>query len=166
MAAEIAAEREITVEELAVWFTPMEACAYAVSCVGLKGAGDAIWHLLRGGMIEAVATSSSMTLKDQAPITDTKPSFIPKRFWKDTSNHGTDLWNGGYARFWIKSRGGVEYRCFGIKLNPHDVRANLPPPNPALHSPKPAETSDQPTLVPSKGGRPRKDFWDDLWIDR
>jgi hypothetical protein len=166
MAGATSTERKVD-QEIASWFTPMEACAYAATCVGVKGAADAIWQLLRGGMIQAIAASSSLTPKKESPLADANPSYIPKGLWQHLTDHGTNLWSGGYARFWVAKRNGSPsaYQCFGIKLNPDDVRANLPAPNPALHSPQPKAAPVQPPPVTNKGGRPRNDYWDDLWAE-
>lgn len=167
-------DRDITPEDVADWFTPMQAIGFASLCVGVDGASKAVWQLLTGGMIQAVATSSSQMPKDRSPITKDKPSIIPRSIWNDLSETGTDLWNGGYARFWI-SRGyeqGTTYRYFGIKLNPAHVKANLPPPRPDLiadaagsssstETPQPAPTPE----IMNRGGRPRKEWWDDFWIE-
>jgi hypothetical protein len=176
MAATSSAEREISSEEIGTWFTPIQAYAYAASCVGLQGASNALWELLKSGMIKAVATSSSTTPKDRSPRAESKPSFIPQSVWRHASDHGTDLWKGAYARFWVAKDSfyGVPttYQYFGVKFNPDDLRANLPAPNPVYEAEiraasaaptKPAEAA-KPT-EPHKGGRPRKDFWDDFWIE-
>jgi hypothetical protein len=34
-------DRKISADEIAAWYTPLQACAYAASCVGLKGAHEA-----------------------------------------------------------------------------------------------------------------------------
>ena len=176
MAAASSVEREISSEEIATWCTPMQACAYAASCVGLQGASGALWQLLKAGMIKAAATSSSTMPNDGSPRADSKPSFIPKGLWRHASGTGTDLWKGEYARFWVaKDRVyGVPtaYQYFGIKFDPNDIKANLPAQNPIYEaeimaagavSTKPAEAA-KPT-EPHKGGRPRKVFWDDFWIE-
>jgi hypothetical protein len=181
MAAASSAEREIPSEEIATWYTPLQTYAYAASCVGLQGADKALWQLLNGGMIRAVATSSSTTPKNRSPTANTKPGFIPKGVWRHASDHGTDLWKGAYARFWVAKDSfyGVPttYQYFGIRFNPDDIRANLPAPNPFYEAEiaagaapsKPAEpaksTEPAKPTEPHKGGRPRKDFWDDLWIE-
>jgi hypothetical protein len=127
----LSGKSERTPEDIATWYSPSAACRYAETCMDARKASDAIRQLLIAGMIEVVATSSSMTPSDRGPITDTKPIIIPNRFWKSMSATGTDLWNGAYARFWIaNSDGGTTYQFFGIKLNPHDVQSNLPPPRP------------------------------------
>jgi hypothetical protein len=170
---------EISAEQIASWYTPLEAAAYASIIVGDKAASNAIWQLLIAGMIEAAASNSSMTPQDRAPIAEKKPALIPKRFWKSISQTGTDLWSGGYARFWIhKGYDGkpTAYQCFGIKLNPSDVRSTLPPMPPESERrkwvKKPAEAPKTAALPPAqpikeinRGGRPRKDWWDDFWID-
>jgi hypothetical protein len=171
-------DRDIRLDDIADWYTPMEACAYASLCLGWDGASKAVWQLLAGGMIQAVASSSSRAIKDRGPITNDKPSIIPKRIWTDFSESGSDLWNGGYARFWV-SKGdehGTVYRYFGIKFDPADVKSNLPPPRPDLvaqaagtAAPAPAQNriaTSAPVAEPvNKGGRPRKEWWDDFWIE-
>ena len=157
---------EIKPSDIEGWYTPIEACAYAANCVGTKGASNAVWRLLEAGLIEAVANSASRTPKDSAPIVRTKPVRIPERFWKAFTDHGSDLWNGGYARFWVSNKNsGTTFQYFGIKLNPDDVHANLPEPR---HQPEaPQATSPVPAAeeTANKGGRPRKEWWDDFWIE-
>jgi hypothetical protein len=160
-------DRDIKPEDLADWFSPMEAIGYAANCVGLKGASNAVWQLLVAGMIEAVASSSSMTQKDRAPQTSNQPTIIPKRLWKGLTDHGSDLWNGGYARFRLirGDHSATTYQFFGIKLNPDDVRSNLPQPQPHLIESAAPTPETAPAEITNKGGRPRKDWWDDFWIE-
>ena len=129
MAAARANDREISAEDIASWPTAQEAAAYAARIVGAKNASDAIWQLLVGGMIEAVANTSSTTRDGGVPISDPKPSIIPKGLWQHFRTEGSNLWGGGYARFRVFHRHGEGsvYQCYGIKLNPSDVKANLPP---------------------------------------
>ena len=166
MAADSGADRGHKAEEIASWFTPMQALAYASIIVGAKGASNAVWQLLVAGMIQTASTTSSMTPQGRGPTTQREPSYIPGRVWKHFTQHGSDLWEGGYAKFDL---GNTVHQHFGIKLNPEDVRANLPPlPVQTLtieHAPtSPAEIKEV-APVAKKGGRPRKDFWDDLWIE-
>jgi hypothetical protein len=159
-------EREISVEETASWYTPIQACAYAARIFGTKAAPNAIWQRLVAGLIETAANSSSLTVRDRAPLTDFKPGLIPPRFWKHLSETGSDLWGAGDVRFFIRRfRDGksATYQCFGVRLNPRFVHETLPPLPPA----PPAEEHEAPSPVSqvNKGGRPRKDWWDDFWID-
>lgn len=171
MAAEKAAQREITAEELASWLTPTEALAYAAMCVGTaKAAGNAIWQRLVGGLIETAASTSSVTPKDRAPQPKWTHELIPRGYWKQYSEHGSDFWGAGDVRFFLRFSGtSVVYQAFGVKLNPADVRETLPPPRPPPKQTWIKKASEQEEApLPSKtnkGGRPRKDFWDDFWIE-
>jgi hypothetical protein len=169
MAAEKAAERVITVEELASWWTPTEALAYAATCVGsTKAAGNAIWQRLVGGLIETVASTSSVTPKDRTPQPKWTHELVPRSYWKQYSEHGSDFWGAGDVRFFLRLSGtSAVYQAFGVKLNPADVRSTLPPPRPP---PKQTWIKKEPEQVAplakiNKGGRPAKDWWDDFWID-
>jgi Transposase zinc-ribbon domain len=79
-------------EEVASWYTPIEACAYAAQIFGPEKASDAIWERLVGGMIEAVATATSIMYGDDSPATTREPTFIPRFYWRHISNKGTDIW--------------------------------------------------------------------------
>jgi hypothetical protein len=121
-------QRELTNEEIALWWTPSEALDYAAMCVSSREIGaQAVWERCLGGMIESAATSSSYTPKNRGPEPRHSPEIIPQRFWKLLSDSGTDLWRAGDARFFFPDTGGV-YRAFQIKFNPIDVRNTLPAP--------------------------------------
>jgi hypothetical protein len=160
----------VTPEDIAAsWLTPIEACAYAARIVGTEGASNAIWQLLKAGMIQAAAVTSSMTKEGFSPHPKTEPSLIPPGLWRHFSDSGSDLWNGGYARFWMADRRGgaaTVFQYFQIRFNPADVRNNLPPLPAPTPEPAPATPTVANEVAPqSKGGRPRKDWWDDFWID-
>jgi hypothetical protein len=133
-------EADLKPETIAAWWTPMDALLYASECVGAKGAANALWQLLVAGMIDAVASSSSLTRDHSTPSTTDGHSVIPKVRWQQFTEKGSDFWNAGYARFWFSGHhGGVTYLAFGIKLNPDDVRNNLPPPRPKPKQPEPKQ---------------------------
>ena len=98
MGSALSEKSEIKPEDIAAWYSPMEACAYAATCVGVKEASDALWQLLEGGMIEAVAGSSSMTPHERDRLLTISPSSIPKRMWKSMSATGTDLYGARRMR--------------------------------------------------------------------
>jgi hypothetical protein len=150
--------------------------------VGPEKATNAIWEPLKGGMIDAVAATSSTTAGDGNPVASNDPVHIPKGYWKYSSNTGTDLWDAANARFFIPARArhaatSLTVRCFNIKFNPDDIHKILPPLPPEdqrLFPPKPTRTEkaaepqsppEKPAEKANKGGRPRSDFWDDLWIE-
>jgi hypothetical protein len=167
-------EGEIRPADIENWYTPAQACAYARRCVDAKGASNAIWRLLEAGLIEAVANSASRTPKGSAPIPRTTPVRIPERYWRSFSDHGSDLWNGGYVRFWVVRKGydsGTTYQYFGIKFNPHDVHSNLPPPRPpdaivvkaipAVSYPPTTPIAPAPLAAPSPAEQAKSDVPDD-----
>ena len=177
----MADERQISADEIASWYTPIEACRYAAKIVGTKGAANAIWQRLVGGMIEAASTTSSKTVKDYSPKPNPNPELIPCHFWKRFSSTGSDIWGAGDARFYFPGgrHGGqsITYQCFGIKLNPRDVHATLPslPPAPLTKKPEqsvqsipegepPQPVAPASTSKGNKGGRPPKEWWDDFWV--
>jgi hypothetical protein len=172
---------QFTPELFEDWWTPLQAITYASRCVGLDAASNAIWRLLISGMVDAIAGSTSMTVAGHAPDPEKKVSFIEKRLWRHFQNSGSDLWKGAYAQFHeYTGRFGhsTTYNAFGIRLNPADIRAHLPQPNPIYEAelearakvgePSTAAIPVVPPLEPSpqtnKGGAPRKDWWDDFWI--
>jgi hypothetical protein len=176
MAAAEQDDFKLSPETFADWWTPLQALAYAARCVGLKGADKALWQLLAGGMITAIAGSSSETEGSYAPVKTTEPKFIPQSQWKDLTDSSSDLWSGAYAQFYNHRGHRPLTTCvFGIKFNPNDIRPHLPPPNPVHEAEvqaaaKPTEIAEKTaeTAKPTnanRGGRPRGDFWDDLWIE-
>jgi hypothetical protein len=132
--------RDVSAEEIASWYTPIEACAYASLTVGKERAANAILQRLLAGQIEAAASRSSLTYGTDEPHADSEPSLIPARLWKSISATGSDLWSAGDARFFVPSRehghSSKTYHVFGIRLNPRDVHASLPP-LPPQPEPKP-----------------------------
>jgi hypothetical protein len=155
---------DISAAELASWWTPKEAALYAATCLDpASSANNAVWQRLVGGMIEAAATMSSASLAGgQLPNVDESPALIPRHFWGKFLERGSDIWGAGDALFRIE---GVKFQCFGVKLNPADVRGSLPSPRPSQKqwTDKPENTESE-RLPINHGGRPRKEWWDDFWI--
>lgn len=150
---------QIDAAELASWWTPNEAALYAATCLNPgSSAENAIWQRLVGGMIEAAATRSSATFGiNEWPDVDEEPALIPRNFWSKFRDQESDFWGAGDVLFRVS---GTAFRCFGVRLKPADVRRSLPLPRDDLVEPTPRLKS-----VPAdKGGRPRKDWWDDFWI--
>lgn len=169
MAAERAAQPEISAEELATWWTPKEAARYAATCVGdFRDAQNGLWQRLVAGLIETAAATSSLTPKDHAPVPNKTPEIIPRRFWKLFSKHGSDFWNGD-VRFFLPGSGTSSvFQAFGVRLRPDDVRECFPEPSYRFVDKPAKESEPAPDVASSKqnqGGRPRKDWWDDFWIE-
>jgi hypothetical protein len=118
--------------DLATWFTPLQAFAYAARILSQDDAAAAIWERLRGGLITAIAATSSATLRGRSPVAKTEPSFIPVGHWDNFSGKvGANFWHSGDARFFLPPTRHrdlpLTIRCFGIRLDPANVRATLPP---------------------------------------
>jgi hypothetical protein len=161
-------QREISAEEVASWWAPIEAATYGIKCVAsVKRATNAIWQRLVAGQIEAVAMASSATVRDRQPVPSRTPALIPRHFWTKFTAAGSDLWSAGDARFFIPSgmstKAVTTFHCFGIRFNPDDVRATLPPP--LIERPRDPEGPGQSASATNKGGRPRNDWWEDFWVD-
>ena len=135
----------ITAEELATWYTPKEASAYAVRMLGVKNGTNAIWQRLVAGQIQCAATHSSLGDWLGVPQAFSHPTLIPDGVWKHLAPNGSDLWGAGDANFFLASpeRGGQAktFHAFGIKLNPRDVHATLPP--------VPAKQERAPAVLPA-----------------
>lgn len=129
MAADVAS---VTTDELATWLTPDEGLSAVSQALG-KDARSAIWERLHGGMIRAVAGSSSRATPPNAePLTTLTPTDIPARYWGHFSRStGPDFWQTGDARFFFGSKrprveASTVIRCFDIRLDPAAIRAMLP----------------------------------------
>jgi hypothetical protein len=165
----------VSPEEFAEWLTPQQAFLRARSTLG-DDAQDAIWERLHGGIIKSAALQSSMATPPHAEphITET-PTTIPARYWGHFADptRRSDFWQKGDARFFFRAeRARVSYatvvRCFDIRLHPKDVEASFPQPRentPAVPIQLQPNQSELTAPAPNKGGRPRKDWWDDFWID-
>ena len=166
----------VSPDELASWPTPQQALLRARSSLGTD-AEKAIWERLRGGIIRTAALKSSRASPPNAePLVIETPDVIPARYWGHFSGSiASEFWQTGVARFFFppeRKRVGhaTVIRCFDIRLHPKDVETSFP------HSPEISLAIPDPALQPPdrvnqtlpgshKGGRPRKDWWDDFWID-
>jgi hypothetical protein len=157
MAADVAS---VTTDELATWLTPDQALSAVSQALG-KDAGRAIWERLHGGMIRAVAGSSSRATPPNAePLTTLSPTNIPARYWGHFSHSkGPDFWQTGDAKFFFGSKrprveASTVVRCFDIRLDPVGVRAMIPPESPKRRwIRKPAEASK--TVPPPPQPKPQ-----------
>jgi hypothetical protein len=140
-------EREVSAEEIASWYTPLQALGHVATIIGPNAASNAVWQRIVGGLIEAAASHSSHTRGGAPPEPRITPSIIPKELWKYFQAKGSDFWKAGDAQLYVPSSRtgsrGVTYtsppqtcRHFGIKLNPADVERlfgpiQTTPPKPA-----------------------------------
>ena len=171
MVVGIDAEYEISAEDIATWYTPREAFAYAVKAVGRKSATNAIWQRLVAGLIEAAAANFSSAQRNQSPHPYTKPSLIPARYWKKYSKTGSDFWAGDVRFFIAGSRPEFSrtYHYFGIRLNPDQVRSSLPAPPSEVPEPtepeRRTETAEIEDPEPQQKGPPVSPDHLKAWFD-
>jgi hypothetical protein len=140
------------------WVTPKRAVEYAAMCVGSKGAQNAVWQRLQAGMIEAGARYRSYFGSNTPPDEQWEPD-IPPSSWTSFVADGSDLWEAGDAKFYW---GQSTVLFVGVLLSATDLKSSLPDPIEATEETKPAPAA---TPARERGGRPRKDFWDELWVD-
>jgi hypothetical protein len=83
---------------------------------------------------------------------------IPPNQWEHLATDHADWWDTGDIRICLPPTprdAGAVYRHFDVRFDPADVALLLAGPRLQLATPASA---------PSRAGRPRKDFWDDLVI--
>jgi hypothetical protein len=87
---------------------------------------------------------------------------IPKGFWWAEGNTALNQnWPTGDFDTWV-DRGEVHLRAFGVCFLRADIEKMIPASKPQ----PPAEPDATPASPnPAAGGRPRADWWDDLWIE-
>jgi hypothetical protein len=144
-------EREVSAEEVATWYSPIQAVIIAARVLGdNQAASNAIWQRIIAGQIECVSSSTSTTERGRNPDSVQGLKLIPPSYWQHFANIGSDLWRAGDARFLIPGRTNRHsttatrtIHCFGIKLNPANVHDSLPP-IPPEPEPAPAEPEKTP----------------------
>jgi hypothetical protein len=158
----------ITAERLATWMTPIEAAAYAARALQTDDTTEtarAIWERVVSGLIRTACSHMSETYDGHRPNINRTPLSISANLWEKFTENGSNFWSGD-ARFYIGGATHNVIRCFGIRLYPEHVRSTLPiPPANNLESvpaPPPITRSNVPLNI---GGRPRKAWWDDLWVE-
>lgn len=116
---------------------------------------------LKAGLIQAVARTAEFEGK-KAPFI-----AVPRQFWQQCTDWGEDhFWMTGDDEFFDR-----ESRCrmFDIRFDPETIWGNelKEAPSSAIGLAIPARLEDGRKLVSSvsKGGAPRKLWWDDLWIE-
>ena len=117
---------------------------------------------LRGGMVQAVAAHSAFDGERKRREVFYK---IPSEDWERVDTVDI-LWITGELTYRRREYGSGEQitaRHFNVRFEPEGVRAiiaNAAPPNTASQEMQAPSSTDA-----NKGGRPRKDWWDDFWID-
>lgn len=188
------ADDALTAEEFATWLMPSYALGRVNQALDeMSSAIEVIVRRLEAGLILAAAKNSSWEL-DGRQADPTAVIVILPRYWSalTIADRKRDLWTTAQVRFQFDSdtssfislgfvgapnpyrgpsRVVIDY--FGIRFKPSDVAdclGTLPPGRMAVEAPEPpTASSPSPPVVaspaPNKGGRPPKEWWEDLWIE-
>ena len=142
-----------TPAEFATWLTPRAALMRIGAHFGDSDlAQRTIDGRLKGGRIRA----ATLRVHSAALPGPGWVYVIPPNQWEHLATGDADWWDTGDIRICVPPGprdAGAVYRHFDVRFDPADVALLLASPRLQLATP-----------VPSRAGRPRKDFWDDLVI--
>lgn len=145
-----------TPEEFAHWLTPRAALMRVRPHFDDPAVAErAIDGRLKGGRIRAATLRVPSGLPGPGWV-----YVIPPNQWEHLATDSMDWWDTGDIRVSMPPgprEGGGTYRHFDVRLDPTDIAALLAGAPPRLQLAAPPS-------APSRAGRPRKDFWDDLVI--
>jgi len=146
-----------TPEEFAHWLTPRAALMRVKPHFDDPAVAErAIDGRLKGGRIRAATLRVPVGLPGPGWV-----YVIPPNQWEHLATDSMDWWDTGDIRVCVPPgprEAGGNYRHFDVRLDPAGIAALLAGAPPRLHLATPVAQS------PSRAGRPRKDFWDDLVI--
>lgn len=171
--------RGVTPEAFRDWLTPRQAVQLLDSALGNNSYSYISKHTLlqriRSGLIRTVAAKSTRSDKPEEII---QLGDIPRDHWSHVQEDDI-FWTSGDLTY--SRRDGarhlydaIDFGRFDVRFEPESVRAVIAPAEKhvAVQSPKPpqeAQVAEPKPPLPAKefnkGGRPRKDFWDDFWIE-
>jgi hypothetical protein len=166
----------ISAKEFDDWLTPIEALHVLSSKHGTDSHSYKSKHTLlerlRADEVRAVAGRSKRNTHSQGERTKIDPDewhHVAESdiFW--TTGDLTYRTKGQYESNW------TNIRHFDVRFNPHDVQSIIgkiptqaPPPESHKQPVDPLVTRLAPLLpaapLQNKGGAPRKEWWDDLWV--
>lgn len=150
-----------TPEEFAHWLTPRAALMRVKPHFDDPAVAErAIDGRLKGGRIRAATLRIASGLPGPGWV-----YVIPPNQWEHLAGDSLDWWDTGDIRVCVPPGprdGGGNYRHFDVRLDPAGIAALLAGAPPRLQLAMPMAQSV--AQSPSRAGRPRKDFWDDLVI--
>ena len=156
-----------TIEEFEEWMTPRQALNFLAPYFSdFNLVPSAIMGRLQGGAVQAAALSSDIS-KEISPV------LISAVLWSYLSVRGPDWWDTGDIKVYRtgnQHRATVDGWFFGINFEKTGVeaiakgRSKIVKPAATPKTEAPATKAPPPITAPSRAGRPRKEFWDDLII--
>jgi hypothetical protein len=156
--------RALTAKDIAGWLTPSQAVEIlnAAYPPGSRVSKQVLLERLRGGMVQAIAGNSVLEGRRQPREVFYK---IPAEDWTRVDTVDI-LWVTGDLTYRRREDGRLENtiaRHYNVRFEPQEVRAIVAHLN--AGSEQPPKQPEPSALESNKGGRPRKDWWDDFWID-
>jgi hypothetical protein len=126
---------------------------------------------VRAGVVEAAAMRSRWN--DGVHPDSDEPVLIPRFHWTFFPEFQTGpelaFWQTGDIRFemdeFTDTLNRTSVRYFGVRFEPKGIEEMIASAAPPVSLEPPDTPQVQPLANPSKGGRPRKEFWDDFWIE-
>lgn len=163
--AELMAEQGLLkVEAIVGWPTPRDVLKRATEAYGNERiAQSTILEYLRGGHLQAAAQRSAW--EGVPRLHQTGPILMNFDHWDHVANQTvlSDFWVNNQIRFFhghYLGHSSITVRFYDVVFDPQGVGAML-----ASAPPKDHQQSANTAPAANRGGRPRHDFWDDLWIE-
>jgi hypothetical protein len=142
------------VESKVVWISAAEAVELLKPIMKPYTAQMTICTRAHSGLIRAHAERYMIDSK----VADNRE--VPKDFWWAEGQAALEQnWSIGDFETWIDHR--IHLRAFGVSF----LRADIEKMIPVANTETPAATVITATPSPGKGGRPKADWWEDLWIE-
>jgi hypothetical protein len=128
------------------WISAAKAVEILKSHLGSYTAQQTICTRAHSGLVRARAERLTM---DNKPL---KFATVPAAFWWARGHQALEQnWAAGDFSTWLDHE--VQIHAFGVKFLRADIEKLLP------------EATAVPPVKAAPGGRPKADWWDDLWIE-
>lgn len=153
----------ISPEEFSEWLSPPQAEALLRPSLKYElTIRHALLERLKAGLIQGIAAEAVLGFGDERLALFT----VPKTHWDHFSSSSSFWATGSHTyeyrsdRFYDKST----IRLFDVRFGPTAVRSMIPATFVPEYQNQQSASPAAPRLT-NPGGRPRKDFWDDFWIE-
>jgi hypothetical protein len=159
------APKELSEQEFLTWTLARDALVRATAVMGFDVAITTIIQCLWNGVIQARSNQTKVR-NNQGLIELDRYISIPNSRWGDFSNdRDINLFDNNNINFVTavdrSFRSAATIFYYGVRFNTKELLEAIG------ESDRPIRIDDHTVIAAktSKGGRPRKDWWDDLWIE-
>lgn len=169
-------EPQITPEVFATWLTP-QAALQRLPDLPRGHAAMAILERLKSGLIRAA--TQSIARNDEAAHSG--PYRLSREVWDGAGDYfsNNSLWRNDditFTKYELAQHQNITMTCYSVRFDPAGFdawmpqnRGQVPVSEPLPVSVSKTESSDvapaAPTAPVNRGGRPKKEWWDDLWVE-